>query len=174
MAKPEGYRKAARLMKLAAHHGIPVVTFVDTPGAYPGIGAEERGQAEAIAKTIEKSLTVGVPLIAVILGEGGSGGAVALATANKVLMLEHAIYSVISPEGCASILWRSSSHATEAANALKLTAQDLHALSIIDSIIEEPLGAAHRDHSLTIPNREQAIEDSLADLCNQSREQLID
>ena len=174
MARPEGYRKAQRMMGIANQFKLPILTFIDTAGAYPGIGAEERGQAEAIAKTIEKSLTVDVPLIAVILGEGGSGGAVALATANKVLMLEHAIYSVISPEGCASILWRSSSHATEAANALKLTAQDLHTLSIIDSIIEEPLGAAHRDHSLTIHNLEKAIEDSLADLCNQSGEQLID
>ena len=174
MARPEGYRKAQRMMGIANQFKLPILTFIDTAGAYPGIGAEERGQAEAIAKTIEKSLIVGVPLIAVILGEGGSGGAVALATANKVLMLEHAIYSVISPEGCASILWRSSSHATEAANALKLTAQDLHTLSIIDNIIEEPLGAAHRDHSLAIHNLEKAIENSLADLCSQSGEQLID
>ena len=174
MAKPEGYRKAQRLMDIANRFNLPVLTFIDTAGAYPGIGAEERGQAEAIARTIEKSLTISVPLIAVILGEGGSGGAVALATANQVLMLEHAIYSVISPEGCASILWRSSNHAVEAANALRLTAQDLHALHIIDNIIAEPLGAAHRDHSVTMDNLEKAIETSLANLCRQSRDQLLD
>ena len=174
MARPEGYRKAQRLMDIANRFNLPVLTFIDTAGAYPGIGAEERGQAEAIARTIEKSLTISVPLIAVILGEGGSGGAVALATANQVLMLEHAIYSVISPEGCASILWRSSNHAVEAANALRLTAQDLHALHIIDNIIAEPLGAAHRDHSVTMDNLEKAIETSLANLCRQSRDQLLD
>ena len=173
MARPEGYRKAQRLMDIANRFNLPVLTFIDTAGAYPGIGAEERGQAEAIARTIEKSLTISVPLIAVILGEGGSGGAVALATANQVLMLEHAIYSVISPEGCASILWRSSNHAVEAANALRLTAQDLHALHIIDNIIAEPLGAAHRDHSVTMDNLEKAIETSLANLCRQSRDQLL-
>jgi len=174
MARPEGYRKAQRLMDIANRFNLPVLTFIDTAGAYPGIGAEERGQAEAIARTIEKSLTISVPLIAVILGEGGSGGAVALATANQVLMLEHAIYSVISPEGCASILWRSSNHAVEAANALRLTAQDLHALHIIDKIIAEPLGAAHRDHSVTMDNLEKAIETCLTNLCSQSRDQLLD
>ena len=173
MARPEGYRKAQRLMDIANRFNLPVLTFIDTAGAYPGIGAEERGQAEAIARTIEKSLTISVPLIAVILGEGGSGGAVALATANQVLMLEHAIYSVISPEGCASILWRSSNHAVDAANALRLTAQDLHALHIIDNIIAEPLGAAHRDHSVTMDNLEKAIETSLTNLCRQSRDQLL-
>ena len=173
MARPEGYRKAQRLMDIANRFNLPVLTFIDTAGAYPGVGAEERGQAEAIARTIEKSLTISVPLIAVILGEGGSGGAVALATANQVLMLEHAIYSVISPEGCASILWRSSNHAIEAANALKLTAQDLYSLRIIDNIIEEPLGAAHRDHSVTIDNLEKAIATSLATLCSQNRDQLV-
>ena len=173
MARPEGYRKAQRLMDIANRFNLPVLTFIDTAGAYPGVGAEERGQAEAIARTIEKSLTISVPLIAVILGEGGSGGAVALATANQVLMLEHAIYSVISPEGCASILWRSSNHAVEAANALKLTAQDLYSLRIIDNIIEEPLGAAHRDHSVTIDNLEKAIATSLATLCSQNRDQLV-
>ena len=173
MAKPEGYRKAQRLMDIANRYNLPVLTFIDTAGAYPGIGAEERGQAEAIARTIEKSLIISVPLIAVILGEGGSGGAVALATANQVLMLEHAIYSVISPEGCASILWRSSNHAVDAANALRLTAQDLHALHIIDNIIAEPLGAAHRDHSETMDNLEKAIETSLTNLCCQSRDQLL-
>ncbi len=150
MARPEGYRKAQRLMKLAEHFGLPVVTLVDTPGAYPGIGAEERGQAEAIARSVETCLDLRVPLISVVIGEGGSGGAIALAAANAVLMLEHAIYSVISPEGCASILWRNGDHAKEAAEALKLTATDLQALAVIDEIIEEPLGAAHRGREATI------------------------
>ena len=174
MARPEGYRKSTTPNGHCQSFQPPsVLTFIDTAGAYPGIGAEERGQAEAIARTIEKSLIVSVPLIAVILGEGGSGGAVALATANHVLMLEHAIYSVISPEGCASILWRSSNHAVEAANALKLTAQDLHDLRIIDNIIEEPLGAAHRDPFVTIDNFEKAIATSLTNLCSQNRDQLV-
>ncbi len=150
MARPEGYRKAQRLMKLAEHFGLPVVTLVDTPGAYPGIGAEERGQSEAIARSVETCLGLRVPLISVVIGEGGSGGAIALAAANAVLMLEHAIYSVISPEGCASILWRNGDHAKEAAEALKLTATDLQSLAIIDEIIEEPLGAAHRGRDATI------------------------
>ncbi len=144
MARPEGYRKAQRLMKLAERFRLPVVTLVDTPGAYPGIGAEERGQAEAIARSIETCLDLRTPLISVIIGEGGSGGAIALAAANKVLMMEHAIYSVISPEGCASILWRDGGHAEEAAEALKLTADDLLGLGVVDAVIAEPLGAAHR------------------------------
>ena len=164
MAMPEGYRKAKRLMEMADRFNLPILTFIDTAGAYPGVEAEERGQAEAIARSIETSLSVNVPIVAVILGEGGSGGAVALATADKVLMLEHSIYSVISPEGCASILWRSSENATNAANALRLTAQDLYSLNIIDSIIKEPLGAAHRDHQTTMTTLGDAIESSLKDL----------
>ena len=145
MAKPEGYRKAARLMRMADRFKLPIITLVDTAGAYPGIEAEERGQAEAIARSIETCLSVRVPLISVIIGEGGSGGAIALATANRILMLEHAIYSVISPEGCASILWRSADAAKEAAEALRLTAQDLLRLGVIDAIVKEPLGGAHRN-----------------------------
>ena len=144
MARPEGYRKAVRLMDLAERFSMPVITFIDTAGAYPGIGAEERGQAEAIARSTERCLQLKTPLIATIIGEGGSGGAVALATANRVLMLEHAIYSVISPEGAASILWRDPTKAETAAKALKLVATDLKALGVIDEIIEEPLGGAHR------------------------------
>jgi acetyl-CoA carboxylase carboxyl transferase subunit alpha len=145
MARPEGYRKAQRLMRLAERFHIPVITLVDTPGAYPGVGAEERGQAEAIARSIETCLEIQVPLLSVVVGEGGSGGAIALASANSVYMLEHSIYSVISPEGCASILWRSGEHTKDAAEQLKLTAQDLHKLQVIDEVIEEPLGGAHRD-----------------------------
>jgi acetyl-CoA carboxylase carboxyl transferase subunit alpha len=144
MARPEGYRKARRLMELADRFGIPVVTFVDTSGAYPGVDAEERGQAEAIARCIETSLNIRVPLVTMIIGEGGSGGAIALATGNVILMLEHSIYSVISPEGCASILWRDGEQAKTAAEALKITAQDLERLGIIDGIIPEPIGGAHR------------------------------
>lgn len=144
MAKPEGYRKARRLMEMADRFGLPVLTFVDTAGAYPGVGAEERGQAEAIARSIETCLKIRVPLIASIVGEGGSGGAIALAAADHVIMYEHSVYSVISPEGCASILWRSSDHAQEAAEALRLTAQDLHKLGVIDEIVTEPVGGAHR------------------------------
>ena len=164
MAKPEGYRKARRLMEMADRFKLPVLTFVDTAGAYPGIGAEERGQAEAIARAIETSLGLKVPIIAAILGEGGSGGAVALATADRVLMFEHAIYSVISPEGCASILWRDSDHAKDAAEALRLTAQDLKQMEVIDEIIPEPLGAAHREHELALTNLGDAVEASLRDL----------
>lgn len=145
MARPEGYRKAVRLMELADRFRLPLITLVDTPGAYPGIDAEARGQAQAIAKSIETCLRIRVPLISVIIGEGGSGGAIALAAANRIIMLEHAIYSVISPEGCASILWRSSEYAKDAAEALKLTAQDLLRLKIIDAIADEPLGGAHRN-----------------------------
>ena len=157
MARPEGYRKAVRLMDMAERFNLPVLTFIDTAGAYPGVGAEERGQAEAIARSTERCLTLGTPLIATIIGEGGSGGAVALATANRVLMLEHSIYSVISPEGAASILWRDSTKAETAAKALKLTAQDLKELGIIDEIIEEPLGGAHRAPEQIIEQVGEAI-----------------
>jgi acetyl-CoA carboxylase carboxyl transferase subunit alpha len=145
MMRPEGYRKTIRLMKLADKFKIPIISFIDTPGAYPGVGAEERGQAEAIAKSIECCMELTVPTISVIIGEGGSGGAIALASSNKVLMLQNAIYSVISPEGCASILWRSINHSESAAENLKLTAQDLLELDVIDEILKEPLGGAHRN-----------------------------
>jgi acetyl-CoA carboxylase carboxyl transferase subunit alpha len=161
MAKPEGYRKAIRLMHLAQRFGLPVLTFVDTAGAYPGIEAEERGQAEAIARSIEACMQIEVPMVATVIGEGGSGGAIAIAAGNKVLMLEHAVYSVISPEGCASILWRSAGNAQDAAEALKLTAQDLMKLGIIDQIITEPLGGAHRDKAATIEAVGNAIESAL-------------
>jgi len=152
MARPEGYRKAVRAMKLADRFNLPIITFVDTAGAYPGIGAEERGQAEAIARSTEECLNVKVPTVSVIIGEGGSGGAIALATANKVFMLEHAIYSVISPEGAASILWRDSARASDAASALKVTAEDLTDLKVVDGVIDEPLGGAHRDPAHAIAN----------------------
>lgn len=145
MARPEGYRKAIRLMEMANKFGLPVLSFVDTAGAYPGRGAEERGQAEAIARSIQTCLNLHVPMVTAIVGEGGSGGAIALATANRVVMFEHAVYSVISPEGCASILWRSSEHAQKAAEALRLTAQDMMSLGVIDDIVTEPVGGAHRD-----------------------------
>ena len=145
MARPEGYRKASRLMKLADKFGLPIITFIDTPGAYPGKGAEERGQAEAIARSTQTCLEVSVPIISIIIGEGGSGGAIAMASANTLIMLEHSIYSVISPEGCASILWKSSEKMREAADALKLTAQHLKEIGVVDKIIKEPLGGAHRD-----------------------------
>ncbi len=164
MARPEGYRKAQRLMDLADRFGLPVITFVDTAGAYPGIGAEERGQAEAIARSIESCLELKVPVISLVIGEGGSGGAIAIAVADRILMLEHSVYSVISPEGCASILWRDGSHATDAANALKLTAQDLLALEVIDEIVPEPVGAAHRDRDATIRAAGAAISKNLAEL----------
>ncbi len=164
MARPEGYRKAVRLMDLANRFGLPVITLVDTAGAYPGIDAEERGQAEAIARSIECCLRLEVPLIAVIVGEGGSGGAVALASGNKVIMMEHSIYSVISPEGCASILWHSSEYAQAAASALKLTAQDLLELEVVDQVIEEPAGGAHRDRAQTIESVGDAIERALESL----------
>ncbi|MBC7134101.1 acetyl-CoA carboxylase carboxyltransferase subunit alpha [Oceanibaculum nanhaiense] len=151
MAKPEGYRKARRLIELADRFGLPIVTFIDTAGAYPGVGAEERGQAEAIARSIEACLAVKVPVIACIVGEGGSGGAIALAAADHIIMFEHSVYSVISPEGCASILWRSADQSQVAAEALRLTAQDLHKLDVIDEIVQEPVGGAHRrpDEALT-------------------------
>ena len=164
MAKPEGYRKAQRLMLLADRFKLPVLSLVDTPGAYPGVGAEERGQAEAIARCIDTCLDIRVPLVSIIIGEGGSGGAIALAAANTVLMLEHAVYSVISPEGCASILWRSAEHAQDAAEALKLTAADLLKLKVIDGIVPEPLGGAHRDRAAAIDAVGDAIEGSLAQL----------
>ena len=145
MARPEGYRKAARLMKLADKFGLPIITFIDTPGAYPGKGAEERGQAEAIARSTQTCLEVSVPIISIIIGEGGSGGAIAMASANTLIMLEHSIYSVISPEGCASILWKNSDKMREAADALQLTAQHLKKIGIVDKVIKEPLGGAHRD-----------------------------
>ncbi|GGB31525.1 acetyl-coenzyme A carboxylase carboxyl transferase subunit alpha [Tistrella bauzanensis] len=164
MARPEGYRKAQRLMRMADRFGLPVVTFVDTAGAYPGVGAEERGQAEAIARSIEVCLDIRVPLVTVVIGEGGSGGAIALAAANKVLMLEHSIYSVISPEGCASILWRSGENAKDAAEALKLTAQDMLKVRLIDQIIEEPLGGAHRSPDEAVASVGRAIEAMLSEL----------
>ena len=166
MAKPEGYRKAQRLMHLADRYKLPVVSLVDTPGAYPGVGAEERGQAEAIARCIATCLEIEAPLVSVIIGEGGSGGAIALAAANTVLMLEHAVYSVISPEGCASILWRSAEHAQDAAEALKLTAADLLKLKVIDGIVPEPLGGAHRDRAAALDAVGDALEGALAQLRN--------
>jgi acetyl-CoA carboxylase carboxyl transferase subunit alpha len=164
MAKPEGYRKAQRLMRLAERFKLPVVAFVDTAGAYPGVASEERGQAEAIARSIETCLSVRVPLVAVVIGEGGSGGAIALATANRVFMLEHAVYSVISPEGCASILWRSGEQAQQAAEALRLTAEDLLKLGVIDAMVQEPLGGAHRDPPAAIDAVAQAVEEALDEL----------
>ena len=166
MARPEGYRKAVRLMEMADRFGIPVLSLVDTAGAYPGIGAEERGQAEAIARSTEECLNLTVPNVAVILGEGGSGGAIAIATANRVLMLEHAVYSVISPEGAASILWRDSSKAQEAATNLKITAQDLARFGIIDTILKEPPGGAHRDAADMIARTGDAIAQSFRDLAS--------
>jgi acetyl-CoA carboxylase carboxyl transferase subunit alpha len=171
MARPEGYRKAVRLMEIAERFGLPVITFIDTPGAYPGIGAEERGQSEAIARSIDCCLGLAVPSIAVIIGEGGSGGAVAIATANRVLMLEHAIYSVISPEGAASILWRDSTKAEDAAVALKITASDLQQLKVIDEIIPEPVGGAHRDREQMIAATGAAIASSLGPLKGLSPEE---
>ena len=164
MARPEGYRKAVRLMDMAERFKIPIITLVDTPGAFPGKGAEERGQAEAIARTIEKCLNVTVPLVSIIIGEGGSGGAVAFATANKVIMLEHSIYSVISPEGCASILWKDPEKMREAAEALKLTAQNLLELEVIDQIVPEPIGGAQRNKLKTMRNVGSALERMLCDL----------
>src|SRR6187431_2319394 len=170
MARPEGYRKAVRLMEMADRFDIPVLALVDTAGAYPGIGAEERGQAEAIARSTETCLNIGVPNVAVILGEGGSGGAIAIATANRVLMLEHAIYSVISPEGAASILWRDTTKAQEAATNMKITAQDLVRFGVIDDIIVEPLGGAHRDPQATIAATGEAIANALSELAGLDRE----
>jgi len=162
MAKPEGYRKAIRLMRLADRFSLPVVSLVDTPGAFPGVQAEERGQAEAIARSTEECLSLKVPMISVIVGEGGSGGAVAIAAANRVLMFEHAVYSVISPEGCASILWRTADKAGDAAEAMKITAQDLHSLGVVDRIVPEPLGGAHRDPEGAIRTLKEAIAEELS------------
>lgn len=173
MARPEGYRKAIRLMGLADRFGLPLITLVDTPGAYPGKGAEERGQSEAIARTTEISLQIGVPVISVIIGEGGSGGAVAFATANRIAMLEHSIYSVISPEGCASILWKDAEKMREAAEALRLTAQDLLKLEVIDRIISEPMGGAHRDKDATVTAVGKAIAAMLKGLSGKDRTALI-
>ncbi|MFY9878475.1 MAG: acetyl-CoA carboxylase carboxyltransferase subunit alpha [Pseudolabrys sp.] len=170
MARPEGYRKAVRLMEMADRFGIPVISLVDTAGAYPGIGAEERGQAEAIARSTETCLSLGVPNIAVILGEGGSGGAIAIATANRVLMLEHAIYSVISPEGAASILWRDTAKAQEAATSMKITAPDMVRFGVIDTIVEEPTGGAHRDPQAAIALAGDAIASAFSELQGLDRE----
>ncbi len=172
MARPEGYRKAVRLMDMAEKFSLPVISFIDTPGAYPGIGAEERGQAEAIARSTDRCLSLGVPIISVIIGEGGSGGAVAIATANKVLMLEHSIYSVISPEGAASILWRDSSRAKDAAAAMKITAPDLLQMKVIDGIIPEPTGGAHRGRDEAIRATGEAIGEAINSLKFLSAEEL--
>ena len=172
MARPEGYRKAVRLMDMAERFGLPVLSFIDTAGAYPGVGAEERGQAEAIARSTQKCLSLGVPMIALITGEGGSGGAVAIAAANRVLMMEHAIYSVISPEGCASILWRDSARAKDAAAAMKITAQDLLDLHIIDGIVPEPVGGAHRHAKAAIQAAGEQIAAALAELDSLSADDL--
>jgi acetyl-CoA carboxylase carboxyl transferase subunit alpha len=173
MARPEGYRKAIRLMDMAHRFGLPVVTLIDTPGAYPGKGAEERGQSEAIARSTQKCLTIGVPLTAIIIGEGGSGGAVAFATGDRVAMLEHSVYSVISPEGCASILWKDAEKMREAAEALRLTAQDLHKLGVIDRIIAEPMGGAQRDRKATMTAVGDAITTMLGELDGKSSAELI-
>lgn len=173
MGKPEGYRKAIRLMELADRFSIPVVSLVDTSGAFPGIQAEERGQAEAIARSTEKCLQLGVPMIACIVGEGGSGGAVALAAADRVLMFEHAVYSVISPEGCASILWRTGDKAADAAQAMKMTAEDLKSLGVIDRIVKEPMGGAHRDHGMAAASLGKAIGEELDALSAFSSKELL-
>ncbi len=172
MGKPEGYRKAIRLMQLADRFGLPLVTLVDTSGAFPGMEAEERGQAEAIARSTEAALALGVPMVAAVVGEGGSGGAVALAAGNRVLMFEHAVYSVISPEGCASILWRTADRAADAAEAMKVTAQDLKALGVIDTIVPEPLGGAHRHHAGAVATLGTALDAALAELAGQSPDEL--
>ena len=164
MARPEGYRKAVRIMELANRFGIPVITLVDTAGAYPGVGAEERGQAEAIARSIEECLKLTVPIISIVIGEGGSGGAIAIATANRVYMLEHAVYSVISPEAGASILWRDAAKAKDVATAMKITAQDLQQLGIIDGIIAEPVGGAHREPAGVLANTAEMIRNALSEL----------
>jgi acetyl-CoA carboxylase carboxyl transferase subunit alpha len=172
MGNPEGYRKAVRLMDMADQFGLPVITFVDTAGAYPGVGAEERGQSEAIARSTERCLTLGSPMVATITGEGGSGGAIAIAAANRVLILEHSIYSVISPEGCASILWRDRARAEEAAQAMKITAEDLVQLKVVDRVIPEPVGGAHADPSAAIKAVGDAIEDELKSLSNLSPDEV--
>ena len=173
MARPEGYRKAIRLMEMADKFGLPVITLVDTPGAYPGKGAEERGQSEAIARSTEKCLQIGVPLVSVVIGEGGSGGAVAFATANRVAMLEHSVYSVISPEGCASILWKDAEKVREAAEALRLTAQDLAKLGVNDRVIEEPLGGAHRNPDATFKSVRSTLAALLKELSGKDAKALL-
>ena len=173
MMRPEGYRKTIRLMNLANKFNIPIISFIDTPGAYPGVGAEERGQAEAIAKSIECCMELKVPTIAIIIGEGGSGGAIALASSNKVIMFENAIYSVISPEGCATILWRDPKRTLDAAKAMKLSSKDLFELNIIDEIIQEPTGGAHRDKNLMLENVKKSISKNLENLLNKSVEEII-
>ncbi len=172
MARPEGYRKAVRLMEMADKFGLPVITLIDTAGAYPGVGAEERGQAEAIARSTDCCLAIGVPIVTVVIGEGGSGGAVAIATANRILMLEHSIYTVASPEAAASILWRDSARALDAATSMKITAQDLLELGVIDDIIPEPLGGAHRDKAATIERTGAAIARTLEEFDGQMPEQV--
>jgi acetyl-CoA carboxylase carboxyl transferase subunit alpha len=172
MGKPEGYRKAIRLVQLADRFALPVLTLVDTSGAFPGVQAEERGQAEAIARSTEAALALGVPMVATVVGEGGSGGAIALAAANRVLMFEHAVYSVISPEGCASILWRTADKAADAAEAMKITAQDLKSMNLIDAIVPEPLGGAHRDPAGAISALGSAIDEALGDLDGQAPDAL--
>ncbi len=172
MARPEGYRKAVRLMELADKFGLPVITLIDTAGAYPGVGAEERGQAEAIARSTDCCLAIGVPIVTVVIGEGGSGGAVAIATANRILMLEHAIYTVASPEAAASILWRDSARAIDAATSMKITAQDLLELGVIDDIVPEPLGGAHRDKAATISRTGDAVERVLEEFAGQKPEDI--
>ena len=174
MAGPEGYRKAERLMSLADRFNIPIITFVDTAGAYPGIGAEERGQSEAIARSTQTCLNVGVPLISIIIGEGGSGGAVAIATANRVIMLEHSIYTVASPEASASILWRDSGKASEAANSMKITAQDLIEMKIIDDVIPEPVGGAHRNHEKILRDVETTLSRHLSEITKLDRKIIIE
>ena len=174
MMRPEGYRKTIRLMKLANKFNIPIISFIDTPGAYPGVGAEERGQAEAIARSIECCMELNVPTFAIVIGEGGSGGAIALASSNKVIMLENAIYSVISPEGCATILWRDPKKTLDAAKAMKLSAKDLLELKVIDEIIPEPIGGAHRDKDLILDNVKKSIEDNLNEFLNMTREEILD
>jgi acetyl-CoA carboxylase carboxyl transferase subunit alpha len=173
MMRPEGYRKTIRLMKLANKFNIPIISFIDTPGAYPGVGAEERGQAEAIAKSIECCMSLSVPTFAIIIGEGGSGGAIALASSNKVIMLENAIYSVISPEGCATILWRDPKRTLDAAKAMKLSSSDLLELKVIDEIIPEPVGGAHRDRDLILDNVRGSIENSLNEFSNMSGDEVL-
>ena len=174
MMRPEGYRKTIRLMKLANKFNIPIISFIDTPGAYPGVGAEERGQAEAIAKSIECCMELTVPTISIIIGEGGSGGAIALASSNKVIMLENAIYSVISPEGCATILWRDSKKTLDAAKAMRLSARDLIELKVIDEVISEPIGGAHRDRDLILKNVRKSIEENLNNFLLMSEDEVFD
>jgi acetyl-CoA carboxylase carboxyl transferase subunit alpha len=173
MMRPEGYRKTIRLMKLANKFNIPIINFIDTPGAYPGVGAEERGQAEAIAKSIECCMLLSVPTLSIVIGEGGSGGAIALASSNKVIMLENAIYSVISPEGCATILWRDPKKTLDAAKAMKLSSKDLFELKVVDEIIPEPIGGAHRDRDLILNNIKQSIEKNLNVFLNMTGEEVL-